>query len=372
MKFLIIDSIYHPEELAKAQENATPGESILFPPSQGTYFLIRSLRKLGHQVDAFVRNAPILFGKRNLRLERFTGVRSLATLMTALSLRLPRAHPDFRLRNRRLLATVAAYEPDIILMFGNNRVVFPETLAAIKSRYGCKVVYLGFDSPLVFSRAIERTAAPLYDLVLVNDYYHGTQWLDLGATRMEVLPISACDPEFHHPYTLSASEQVEFACEVGFVGTLLPPNLYSLRIKALEAIKDCGLGVWSIHDLPSSLQPYYRGQALGEKMLRVLCGSKIQVNPHGDSMRYGGNMRLFEAAACGIFQIADDLPGISKWFTPGETIATYHSTDHLRKQVAYYLKHDDERQGIALQAQAHVYANHTYDQRMATLVSLLE
>ena len=88
-------------------------------------------------------------------------------------------------------------------------------------------------------------------------------------------------------------------------------------------------------------------------------------------MRYGGNLRLFEAAGCGVFQIADDLPGVSKWFTPGETIAIYHDLQHLKHQVAYYLQHDDERRQIAEAARAHVYAHHTYDHRMSRLVELI-
>src|SRR5512142_3323316 len=113
MKFLIVGSIHHPEELAKAKKDAADSASILFPPSQGPYFWIASLRKLGHQVDAFIRNTPVLLGGR-ARLDRFTGVRGLTSLMTALTFRFPRAHPDYRLRNQRLIATVANFEPDVL------------------------------------------------------------------------------------------------------------------------------------------------------------------------------------------------------------------------------------------------------------------
>ncbi|NDJ75433.1 MAG: glycosyltransferase family 1 protein, partial [Chloroflexi bacterium] len=88
-------------------------------------------------------------------------------------------------------------------------------------------------------------------------------------------------------------------------------------------------------------------------------------------MRYGGNMRLFEAAGCGVFQLTDDLPGTHQWFAPGETIVTYTDRDDLRRQVMYYLAHADERRAIAQAAQDHVYAHHTYDQRMQVLVDLV-
>jgi spore maturation protein CgeB len=88
-------------------------------------------------------------------------------------------------------------------------------------------------------------------------------------------------------------------------------------------------------------------------------------------MRYGGNMRLFEAAGVGVFQIADELPGVHQWFSESETIVTFRDFDDLRAKVAYYLKHDDETQVMTQRAQAHVYQHHTYDQRMARLEVLL-
>ena len=56
---------------------------------------------------------------------------------------------------------------------------------------------------MVFSRPIERAAAPCIDLVVANDFYHAIQWRELGARRVEVLPMSAIDPAFHYPYELS-------------------------------------------------------------------------------------------------------------------------------------------------------------------------
>lgn len=371
MKFLLVASLHHPDELARLNRTVSPDQVNLFPPSQAPFFWLRSLRKLGHEVDAFIRNAPAAFGWRSRRLEKFTGARGLSTLVTGLSQRFPRAHPDYRLRNRRLRQMVAQFEPDVILLTGDNWIIFTETLSKIKATVGCKIVYLSGVSPVVFSGAMERAAAPLYDLVLVNDFYHGIQWLELGASRMEVLPLAACDPEYHRHFQLSAAEQLEFGCDVGFVGTLLPPLLYSRRIKALEAAADFDLGIWSVHGIPPSLVPFYRGPALGERMTRILSGSKIQINPHGNFMRYGGNMRIFEAAACGVFQLVDDLPGIPTWFSLGDQIVTYTDLDDLRRKTRYYLDHETERQQIAQAAQAHAYAHHTYDHRMAKLVDLV-
>lgn len=370
MRILFVASLHHPEAFQKAIEATPPGqEPPLFPPSMGQHLWDKALRKRGHITDVFYRNMPAVGGLKSERhTERLTPGKLLAGAMNRLP---PETNPEYRRRNRRLLEKAADFKPDVVWLVGDNRVIYPETLSALKQETGCKLVYSTGISPIVFSQPIERRAARLYDLVLVNDYYHGIQWLELGAKRMECLPISACDPDFHHPYELTEAERQAYQCDIAFVGTLVPDNLYSQRVAALEALRDFDLGIWSVHDVPASLKPNFRGYALGEDMLEVFSAAKMTVNIHGDFMRYGGNMRLFEAAGVGIFQIADDLPGTHQWFTEGETIVTFRDADDLRAKVAYYLAHDAERQAIAHRAQAHVYQNHTYDQRMAQVEALI-
>ncbi len=270
-----------------------------------------------------------------------------------------------------MIRFAARFQPDVIILPGDNGVILPETLARLKREHGATLVYGCGTSPVVFSRPIERAAAPLYDLVVANDFYHAVQWRELGAPRAEVLPMAAIDPAFHRPYDLSDDERARYACEVAVVGTLVPQRLYSERVAALEALRGFDLGLWSVHEVPPSLRPFYRGAALGEQMLRITRAATITVNPHGDFMRWGGNMRLFEACGVGAFQIADDRPGIAGWFTVGEHLVTYRDPAHLRELVAYYLAHDDERARIAEAGRAHVHAHHTYDQRMARLLALV-
>ncbi len=371
MRILFVASLHHPEALQAAVAATPPGQPPpLFPPSMGQSLWDKALRRRGHTTAVFYRNLPAFGGARSQRNSQ--GI-TPGKLINALVNRLPpEANPDYRRRNHRLIEQARAFAPDVLWLVGDNTVIYPDTLAAIKTETRCKLVYSTGVSPIVFARPIEKRAARLYDLVLVNDYYHGIQWLELGARRMECLPVSACDPDFHHPYDLTPDERAAYTCDVGFVGTLVPDNLYSRRLRALEALRDFDLGIWSVHDVPSSLRPHVRGAALGETMLRVLSAAKITINVHGDFMHYGGNMRTFEAAGVGVFQLADDLPGTRQWFQAGETIVTYTDEPDLRAKVAYYLAHADERETIARRAREHVYAHHTYDQRMARVETLLQ
>lgn len=363
MRILFVTPLHYPEQLAAARAATPPGQpSPLFPPNMAQHFWERALRAQGHEVHAFYRSQGAL-----PLMERLGRTR----LVRGISQRLPGLNPDYRLRNARLLALARRLRPDVLFLTGDNEVIYPSTLAHIKAETGATLVYFCGTSPIVFSHANERAAARLYDLVLANDFYHGIQWQELGAPRMVCLPGSAVDPAFHHPYDLTEAERRACACDVTFVGTLYPDALYGQRVRALEALRDFELGIWSVHPVPPSLRPYVRGSALGQQMLRVLSGATIALNVHGDFMRYGGNMRLFEIAGVGAFQIVDDLPGVREWFTPGEHLVTYADLDDLREKVAHYLAHPEERARIAAAGRAHVIARHTYDVRVRQVVEMV-
>ncbi len=374
-RVLFVATLHHPQQLIKDRAAAPKEDRPLFPTSMGQHFWERAMKRQGWTLDVFWRNLPG-FGLRDIRLLRPHRHRQRITfgkLISALMRRLPaRLNWDYRMRNAALVLQAREFRPDILWFIGDNTVIYPDTLRIIKEETGCKIVYASGTSPIVFTHPIERAAARLYDLVLVNDYYHGIQWLELGAKAMSCLPVAAIDPDFHHPYTLTPEAQARYTAEITFVGTLVPDNLYSERVAALEAVADLGLGVWSVHDVPASLRPYYRGEALGEEMFRVLSAAKISINAHGDFMRYGGNMRLFEAAAVGAFQLVDNRPGVHEWFTDGEHLVTYNSPADLREKVQYYLAHPEARQAIANAAREHVLAHHTYDHRMEAAMALMK
>lgn len=373
-RVLFIATLHHPEELLKervAAPAASPPQ--LFPRSMGQHAWERALRQAGYALDVFWRNLPG-YGRRDIsRLSQdihrsgLTAGKAIAALTRRLP---PHLHPDIQRRNQLLLAQAERFQPDIIWLSGDNRVILPRTLARLKHRHNCKLIYVSGVSPIVFSHPVERAAAPLYDLVLVNDYYHGVQWLELGAPRMECLPYVGVDPELHAPRPFTDVPK-EYLCDVGFVGTLTPNNLYSARAAALASLREFDLGIWSVHEAPAPLKPFYRGSALGESMMQVLSSVKISVNVHGDFMRYGGNMRLFESAALGAFQIVDDRPGVREWFNNGEHLVTFRDLADLREKTRYYLAHDAERLRIAEAARAHVLAHHRVDQRLAVVEGLL-
>ena len=366
MRILFVASLTHVEQMKQAIANTAPGETPpLFPGSMMESFYERAMRRRGHEVAVFWR-------ERFARNYRFRAGFTPRKAAQALGQRLPmRLNLRARQRNRRLLHAVEDFKPDLLWLVAGNRTILPSTLASIQQSHNCRLLLSSGESPLVFSYPLDQQAAGLWDLVLVNDVYHSFQWRELGARRVVSLPLTAMDPDFHRPRPPDADRRADLACDLAFVGTLLPPHIYGERVRALAALRDFDLGIWSIHDLPPALRPFLRGEALGEPMLEILSAAKLTVNPHGQTMQYGGNMRLFEAAAVGTLQITDDRPGIHEWFTPGENILTFRDEADLRDKVAWFLAHDDEREEMARRARQHVLAHHRYDQRVERIEALL-
>lgn len=373
-RILFVGSLHHPQQLVRDRADH-PADAPLFPTNYAFHFWEKVLKKRGYALEVFWRNMAG-FGSQDIaamQAQRYTERITPARVAQAAMRRLPaQANPDYRRRNANLIAQAAQFQPTIIWMIGDNTIIYPETLAHLKQQHNAKIIYASGTSPIVFSHPVEREAARLYDLVLVNDYYHGIQWLELGAKQMAALPVTpAVDPDYHNPERVANLGLQAAACDVAFVGTLLPYNLYSERVAALEAVTDFDLGIWSVHDVPQTLRPHVRGSALGDSMLNVLISSKITINTHGDFMRYGGNMRLFECAGMGAFQLVDDRPGIAEWFVDGEHLVIYHDLADLRAKLAYYLAHPQERQRMAGAAREHVLAHHTYAHRLQQLEALM-
>ena len=95
----------------------------------------------------------------------------------------------------------------------------------------------------------------------------------------------------------------------------------------------------------------------------------INVNSTSFQMNSAVNQRVFDTAACGGFLLTDHQADMDLFFEPGKDAVCYGSLEEAVELAGYYLKHVKERESVAHAARERVLAEHTYDKRMATLVS---
>lgn len=158
-------------------------------------------------------------------------------------------------------------------------------------------------------------------------------------------------------------------CDVAFVGSGTYHESWPYRKKLLEWLAATyGKGFRHV----GNPNPGLRGDDLNQ----FYAGCKVVVGdtlcPNFAHPEYWSD-RPYEALGRGAFLIMPYVKGMEKDFTANEHLVFYefNDWDGLRTKVDYYLTHDDDRELIRLMGHEHVRKNHTYHNRMETVVETL-
>lgn len=114
---------------------------------------------------------------------------------------------------------------------------------------------------------------------------------------------------------------------------------------------------------------FYYGQQLFENAARKYAESRVVFNI---SMNDDLNMRVFEVLGSGSLLVTDKVNSIDELFKDGVHLITYMSVDEAVDKIRYYLRHDEEREKIALNGYNEVMKNHTFDKRIDEILKSVE
>jgi len=165
-----------------------------------------------------------------------------------------------------------------------------------------------------------------------------------------------CDPEIHKKYNLPKIYDIVFIGNLNLEG--INAQLYSKRIELLKLLGEkFNLKVFS--------------GIYGQEMARIYSQSKIVFNK---SRRDDLNFRIFEAMACGSLLITDrprPEVGLEEFFQDGKHLILYNNEKDLIEKVDYYLKHEKEREEIALAGYKEVLEKHTIEHRTTQMLKIV-
>ena len=165
--------------------------------------------------------------------------------------------------------------------------------------------------------------------------------------------------------------------DVVFVGQLGGDEHREANSVIEAAASEVPVDVWGpgVDEWPvgSPLRGRYHGVAWGAEMYRVLAASRIALNRHLSSAEgHANNMRLFEATGVGTLLLTDVAAGLDSLFEPGREVVTYSDAADLVEKARWYLEHEPERAAVAAAGHARTLSEHTYEERMRELASVLE
>jgi spore maturation protein CgeB len=314
-----------------------------------TEYLERAIRLLGHELFIFEDRQHSIPGRVRERVDVLNRI-------------------DLRIINKQLLSLAEESTPDIAIVTGGHR-ISSETIKNLRDR-GVKCILWTIDPPLNFQPIID--AAPLYDYI----FCQGTEAIDLlagiGIRGAQWLPM-ACDPYYHHPVDCSEADKEKYGSDVVFVG-----SYYRDRAALLEKISALDVAIWGpgwdALDRESPLRRSVRGaHTTPDEWLKIYSASNIVLathyhDPQGKFPVYQASPRVFEAMACGAFLICDDQRDVFSLFKEDRHLVKFFDSNDLHEKVEYFLDRPTERKQIAAEGRQEVLDNHTYIDRIKSLL----
>ncbi len=348
-----------PGEYFKPEYNGVKTEPCL--AGMFGWYWYKALCELGHEVEPFIfYKGPFLdsFREFNLFIDRLKGRFSVTKKISQ------------RETNKSLLFKTLVYKPELILIDAGES-IYPDTLIEIKQRTKAKIAIWLLDDPEVQNWNNVLNCLSVYDFLYVFDPDYVSRFKGMGVkSYIEYLPC-ATDPDVYKTYAISKEEQDEFNCQLSFVG-----NITDKRAALFKELKEFDLGIWSWNPWRLKgdvfLRNSYRGVAWGQKASKIFNASKIVLNSHHPQTLSGVNMKTFEIASSGGFQLVDRTKDLDNLFKNGSEIICYKNNAELKELIGYYLTHDMQRQEISKRAQQRACAEHTYKHRLKRLISQVE
>lgn len=270
---------------------------------------------------------------------------------------------------------VSSFNPDYVCSQGGwgglGKIIFP-----IIRRRGIPHIFWASEDPLFFeslslpmaknSQYVFTTAAECVDKYLS----HGIK---------AHLMLFACSPSFHH----RVEPDPQFIHDCIFIGNNY--SQFSARLKGMEIIlkpiiensfdlKVYGLDWWINRKNRFFIEPETYGGLLSyEEMRTAYSSARIVLGLHSvDSSPTMMSMRTFDALGCGAFYLTQWTPAIENIFSNHEHLVWSKSPQETVELVNYYLARPEERQRIARNGQAEVYAKHTYNHRVKRVLQALK
>lgn len=278
--------------------------------------------------------------------------------------------------NQQYISLAEMYNPSFIFVVKGDT-VFPHTIRHLKDKLKIPCISYQWDDPFYTSEGqnlIDEcrgknfiNGMTEYDHIFVFDNYYVEEIKKKGCTNVSYLPL-ATDEEVYKKVELRDYEKKSYGYDVCFVGAP-----FKNRLEIFNSLDSFNVGVfgdkWKRH-LHKIKGNYFKGEAYGEKVLKLYAAALIVLNIHHPQSVHGLNTRTFDIPACGSFEIVDYKDGLQDLFEIGEEIVCYRSVDELKDLLRFYLAHPEARNKIAEKGYSRVRGQHTWHHRIGEVVKI--
>jgi spore maturation protein CgeB len=295
---------------------------------------------------------PSLYGRRVVKV--------LNTLHT-----LSDNQPSIRAwRIRGLWQAIEQAPLDVVIVC--HDFLLPYEVEELKRKSGALIAMWFPDAIVNFNRAMFMNAP--YDAIFFKDPFIVHRLNDILRSPVYYLP-ECFNPKRHILPTESKLDQATYSCDITTAG-----NLHSWRVAFFKHLTDYNVKIWGNQPplwLPagSVLDMFQDRGVYNEEKALAFRSSRIVLNNLHYGEIFGVNVRCFEAAGVGAFQMVDWRPALEHLFLDGRELVTFTNMADLKAKINYWLPREAERRAIAEAGRYRAHSEHTYRHRLELLLA---
>ena len=197
------------------------------------------------------------------------------------------------------------------------------------------------------NRVYGKTAKEILDYIkLVNPEFHLDNVFDIDDVRY-----------FETQYLIRKIANIERICVLNALGEEFPVTFYT------------------VPDVDKSKVPNVKVMPpveSGEAASIIYAGSKINLNISLKGIEGGTPQRIMDILGAGGFALTNYCFETAELFQEDKEIVMFRTPEELVDKVAYYLKHDREREKIAKAGREKVLKCYTYERKLKQLMEWVE
>jgi spore maturation protein CgeB len=273
------------------------------------------------------------------------------------------------IRRRRMNALwniVDEAAPEVVLVC--HDFLWPEEVAELKRQVNGPVAMWFPDHFANFGRAYFMNAP--YDGLFFKDPFIVHALADFLRSPVHYLP-ECFNPARHRLRDVPIGDRRPFECDITTAG-----NQHSWRVACFSHVQQYDVKMWG--SPPPLWMPHhavgsmYQGRGVyNEDKALAFHSAKIVLNTLHYGEVWGVNVRCFEAAGIGAFQMINWRRGLAQLFEDGKELVSFTNCQDMKEKLSYWLARGDERAAIAEAGRKRAHAEHTYALRLQLLLDTL-
>ena len=271
--------------------------------------------------------------------------------------------------NKKLVRIVSSYEPHIVI--GVYRNIHPCLVHAVKINLP-KTLCIHINQDQLTTLQRQQILASDYDYYFSKDPFIVDFMKNKANLNAYYLP-EAFNPRIHTRPSIPRT----FAEDREDIDVLVWGTIYPYRARLIEYLVDSGVNVRIFGRkgpyFPRKLNAYFSNRYLiGEEKNKTLYGARIVLNNYHYAEVESVNVKYFETNGIGAFQLCDYKKILDELSPVDSDLYSFKNVQEAKEKILYYLDKPKERQSIADESHAYFARNHTYENRVETIMGIIK